>query len=233
MTKLNTLIKKLRTDRGNSLAEFAVTAAMMATLATVAAPKFAGMGDTARRNQTMQNLNAIGKIANQFFQDTGSRESHTNDHAEGQGRLPGQESYDEGIGGYARLTTLYDAMADTGAIFDFKKWSDPNGAKWRSVFGMEFADTETYEYDFYDDEDVSKYGPTEWQDYMAEKGTAIKSPYAMGHYIYVVIPGGQAEIWQKSTNSWHFDDACNSCGPVLVIADAYNPSKFFMVKSFQ
>ena len=68
MTKLNTLIKKLRTDRGNSLAEFAVTAAMMATLATVAAPRFVGVGDTAKRQQTMRNLNTIAGMANQFYQ---------------------------------------------------------------------------------------------------------------------------------------------------------------------
>ena len=34
------LKKKLKSTRGNSLAEFAITTAMMATLATTAAPKF-------------------------------------------------------------------------------------------------------------------------------------------------------------------------------------------------
>ena len=38
------LIKKLKSTRGNSLAEFAVTTAMMATLATTAAPKFGAVG---------------------------------------------------------------------------------------------------------------------------------------------------------------------------------------------
>ena len=127
MTKLNTLIKKLRTDRGNSLAEFAVTAAMMATLATVAAPRFAGVGDQAKRQQTMQNLNTIAGMANQFYQDTSNPESSTNPTGEGQGRLPGQESYDEPLGGYAKLTEVEPS------INLFKKWNHSEGTKWRSV----------------------------------------------------------------------------------------------------
>ena len=37
-------IRKLKSRKGNSLAEFAVTTAMMATLATTAAPKFGAVG---------------------------------------------------------------------------------------------------------------------------------------------------------------------------------------------
>ena len=40
---LKKLNKKLKSNTGNSLAEFAVTTAMMATLATTAAPKFSGV----------------------------------------------------------------------------------------------------------------------------------------------------------------------------------------------
>ena len=36
---------------GQSLAEFAVTTAMMATLATTAAPKFSGVGEGAKRKR--------------------------------------------------------------------------------------------------------------------------------------------------------------------------------------
>ena len=42
------IIKKFKSRKGNSLAEFAVTTAMMATLATTAAPKFAGIGEAAK-----------------------------------------------------------------------------------------------------------------------------------------------------------------------------------------
>ena len=41
------LRQKLKKKNGQSLAEFAVTIAMMATLATTAAPKFSGVGEGA------------------------------------------------------------------------------------------------------------------------------------------------------------------------------------------
>ena len=53
------LIKKLKNRSGNSLAEFAVTTAMMATLATTAAPKFGSVGDGAKEKKTMANIDKI------------------------------------------------------------------------------------------------------------------------------------------------------------------------------
>ena len=50
------IIKKLKSRKGNSLAEFAVTTAMMATLATTAAPKFAGIGEAAKEKKTLANI---------------------------------------------------------------------------------------------------------------------------------------------------------------------------------
>ena len=44
---MRNIFDKLKKSKGNSLAEFAVTAAMMATLATTAAPRFAGTADAA------------------------------------------------------------------------------------------------------------------------------------------------------------------------------------------
>ena len=46
------IVRKLKSTKGNSLAEFAVTTAMMATLATTAAPKFAGIGEAAKEKKT-------------------------------------------------------------------------------------------------------------------------------------------------------------------------------------
>ena len=45
------LMKKIKSNKGNSLAEFAVTTAMMATLATTAAPKFGSVGDGAKQKK--------------------------------------------------------------------------------------------------------------------------------------------------------------------------------------
>ena len=41
---MKTLMRHFKKVNGQSLAEFAVTTAMMATLATTAAPKFSGVG---------------------------------------------------------------------------------------------------------------------------------------------------------------------------------------------
>lgn len=42
------ILNILKSNKGNSLAEFAVTTAMMATLAVTAAPKFGAVGDGAK-----------------------------------------------------------------------------------------------------------------------------------------------------------------------------------------
>ena len=72
------LFNKIKSNKGNSLAEFAVTAAMMATLATTAAPRFSGVGDAGKANQTKQNLDKIGGMVNQFFMNTSAPYSSTN-----------------------------------------------------------------------------------------------------------------------------------------------------------
>ncbi len=49
---MKTFLKRLKKVDGQSLAEFAVTTAMMATLATTAAPKFSGVGEGAKEKKT-------------------------------------------------------------------------------------------------------------------------------------------------------------------------------------
>ena len=64
------LIKKIKRNAGNSLAEFAVTTAMMATLASVAAPKFAGIGEGAKEKKTLANIDKILSAANNHYMET-------------------------------------------------------------------------------------------------------------------------------------------------------------------
>ena len=45
------ILKRLKSRKGQSLAEFAVTTAMMATLATTAAPKFSGVGEGVKKRK--------------------------------------------------------------------------------------------------------------------------------------------------------------------------------------
>ena len=58
---------KFKNNKGNSLAEFAVTAAMMATLATTAAPAFSGVADAAKEKQTFANMDRIAGMINQYY----------------------------------------------------------------------------------------------------------------------------------------------------------------------
>ena len=224
---MNTLLKKIKNNRGNSLAEFAVTTAMMATLATTAAPRFAGVGETGRQNITMDRLEQLGEMAHTFYFEKSATQGPQNPMGEGQGRIPGQETYDTQIGGYDRLTDLESVLNE-----QFDKWDAAEGTNWRSVFGMSNANASyTGQYQFSDDENASKFGPTEFLAYMSEGQDPFTSPYDQGHYIYTVIPGGQREYQNPATGEWTLTN-CNECGPIVVFADAYNPSKFYYIKSF-
>ena len=72
-----------------------VTTAMMATLATTAAPKFSGVGEGAKEKKTLADIDKIMKAANNFY-NTQVTES-------GRGRFPGQTKFDKNVpetGGY-------------------------------------------------------------------------------------------------------------------------------------
>ena len=54
-------------NKGNSLAEFAVTMAIMATLATTAAPAFSRIGEGAKAKKTKANLEKIVKASSMWY----------------------------------------------------------------------------------------------------------------------------------------------------------------------
>ena len=102
---LQKLKKKLKGRSGQSLAEFAVTTAMMATLATTAAPKFSGVGEGAKEKKTLADIDKIMKSANNFYN------ARVTD--EGRGRFPGQIKYNESVpdaGGYANENLLLTSL---------------------------------------------------------------------------------------------------------------------------
>ena len=115
------IIRYLKSTKGNSLAEFAVTTAMMATLATTAAPKFSGVGEGAKEKKTLADIDKIVKSANNFYNSKVT--------TEGRGRFPGQTKYDAAVGGYASDSLLIDGVAN------FTSYNDEEGSKWASVFG--------------------------------------------------------------------------------------------------
>ena len=62
-----TILNKIKSVTGNSLAEFAVTTAMMATLAATAAPQFGSVGEGAKEKKTMNNIDKIVQAANNYY----------------------------------------------------------------------------------------------------------------------------------------------------------------------
>ena len=107
------IVKKLKSTKGNSLAEFAVTTAMMATLATTAAPKFAGIGEAAKEKKTLANIDKILSAANNHYMETLEKE--------GRGRFPGQTKYSVKVGG----VDLGDGQATTSALDEWTKTTLP------------------------------------------------------------------------------------------------------------
>ena len=198
------IIRYLKSTSGNSLAEFAVTTAMMATLATTAAPKFSGVGEGAKEKKTMADIDKIVKSANNFYNAKVTEE--------GRGRFPGQLKNDEKVGNY---TT--EALLLTG-VGSFTKYSDAEGGSWVSVFGTantaapapsghQVATTEDDDGD--DAFDISVGA----EEFLYEfGGNPIKTPFQDGHYIYAVIPGGGS--------------GSSSYAPILYVADLENPSNF-------
>jgi hypothetical protein len=206
------LWKKLKSNKGNSLAEFAVTTAMMATLATTAAPKFGGVGDGAKQKKTMNNIDKVLTVANNFYNQAVSEE--------GKGRFPGQSKYDSEVGGVtlaagqttdaALETYVEDVLADIGTyeddnsdfVYVFSPAVDDEdalAADWMSFLG------ETHQVDVLFDSDGA-------EDFKKNFGNAgIKSPFQDGAYIYLVIPGSGS--------------GTSAQAPVIIVADVENPSE--------
>jgi len=194
----------LKGTSGNTLAEFAVTTAMMATLATTAAPKFSGVGEGAKEKKTLADIDKIVKSANNFYNAKVTEE--------GRGRFPGQVKYDEKVGLYEDEASLISGVGS------FTTYSSAEGAKWVSVFGTttdgalapsghQVATTE-------DDNKDGSFDPTVGaEEFLDQFGNnPIKTPFQDGHYIYAVIAGGGS--------------GSSSYAPILYVADLENPSNF-------
>ena len=202
-----TIKKYFKGRSGNSLAEFAVTTAMMATLATTAAPKFSGVGEGAKEKKTLADIDKIIKSANNFYN------ARVTD--EGRGRFPGQVKYNESVpdnGGYVNENTLLTS------IDVFETYQSEEASNWASVFGttnLESPAPQGSSVNVSEDDngegsfDVSA-GAEEFLNEFG--GNAIKSPFQDGHYIYTVIAGGGS--------------GQQSYAPILYIADLESPKNF-------
>ena len=209
-------IKKLKSITGNSLAEFAVVTAMMGTLAVTAAPKFGAVGDGAKATSTIQSIDKIMTVANNFYNKQVSEE--------GRGRFPGQTKYDEKVGGFdLPANTLTDAAVETylETILNTQTTYESDLSDYVYVFSpavddedaiagewMSFVGT-THQIDAGFDVDGA-------DDFKAGFGnTGISSPFQDGAYIYLVIPGSGS--------------GSDVQAPAMIIADSENPSELYKV----
>ena len=239
---MKNFLKKLKKVDGQSLAEFAVTTAMMATLATTAAPKFSGVGEGAKEKKTMADIDKILKAANNFY-NTEVTES-------GRGRFPGQDKFDKNVpltGGYG-AEIVVDANGDSSYLAvdaelnldlvgipadsagenavspRFNTYTSAKGSKWCSVFGKNNPDITAPDGNQISNEEqpVNYPGGTTYtitKNNGGEEfldlfgGDGISSPFQDGHYIYTVIGG---------TGS-----GTQSIAPIVYVADLESPSSFF------
>ena len=209
------LLKKLRSTKGNSLAEFAVTTAMMATLATTAAPRFASIGESAKEKKTMANIDRIIAAANNHYMESLEQE--------GRGRFPGQIKYNVPVGGIdlAQNQLTVDAL---------------EGFQDNILPGLTSAEGDIGSYFVYafalsnDDQDAveqgilvsgSNAGFDGEAPYVADElrfqfsRALVDSPYQDGAYIVLVIPGSGTGTLAEP--------------PALVVADMENPAKLHKI----
>ena len=183
-------------SNGQSLAEFAVITAMMATFITTAMPKLSDMMESGKANKSIDELDKLLLQAKNFYETTAA--------IEGRGRLPGQDKFDKAVGGYS---SVIDVMNDLETFSSFT--NEELGMKWVSVFGTEnpkapkpigsfFYDDQVIP-DVNDEGDITcgncpegrESGSEEWI-YLFSNEVLI-SPFQDGHYIYVVIPSDEPD----------------------------------------
>ena len=209
------LLKKLRNTKGNSLAEFAVTTAMMATLATTAAPKFAGIGEAAKEKKTLANIDKILAAANNHYMSTLE--------TEGRGRFPGQTKYSVKVGG----VDLGDGQQTTDALDEWTKNTlpgllsieDPLGTYFVYVFAGSESDEDAIAKGIINpsaDVDFDEEEPFANVEYRVQFATRmVDSPYQDGGYVFLVIPGSGTGTLAEP--------------PALIVADMENPARLHRI----
>ena len=189
---LKTFRKKILARTGQSLAEFAVITAMMATFIATAVPRFSDVMEAGKAQKSIEEIDKILLQAKNFYETTAA--------LEGRGRLPGQDKFDMQVGSYVDTTQLINDLEI------FEAYSDTIlGAKWVSVFGTDNPMALISEEAYYSDDTHSAgvnslgdiicsncpegrmKGADEWLDLFNRE--ALISPFQDGHYIYIVIPG--------------------------------------------
>jgi hypothetical protein len=201
------ILNKIKRVTGNSLAEFAVTTAMMATLAATAAPQFGSVGEGAKEKKTLNNIDKIIQSANNFYNEKLDEE--------GRGRFPGQSKYDSKVGGYDLPTDTDTDMAlemfvET-VLNNYDGYTDDLSA-FVYVFATAADDQDAVQGDWHSLESSVDYDVDGGLDFVELFGNnGMSSPFQDGAYIYLVIPGSGS--------------GSSSMAPAIIVADAENPTE--------
>ena len=191
---IKTIIRNVKSIKGNSLAEFATTTALMATLAATAAPKLSEMSEGTKAEKSRNEIDKIIKQAGSFYQDMADEE--------GRGRFPGQSKFNVQVGGTAydntdatssgTSTALSNAASHNDEVLHdlglngtdgWQQYDDTPYNEWVSVFGTSngmAAGTQG----------VSNCSECsdEWLPLFGDE--VLESRFQDGHYAYTVVAGG-------------------------------------------
>ena len=189
---LKSIIRNFKSIKGNSLAEFATTTALMATLAATAAPKLSEMSEGTKAEKSRNEIDKMIKQAGSFYQDTADED--------GRGRFPGQIKFNQSIGGGdydnhgGSTSDLSDAVAASLAHSNkilsdlaidgtdgWQNYDDTPTNTWYSVFGC----TTCPNAKVLGGTDKSK---SEWLGLFGDE--PLGSRFQDGHYVYTVVAGG-------------------------------------------
>ncbi len=203
------LINKIKSMTGNSLAEFAVTTAMMATLAATAAPQFGSVGEGAKEKKTMNNIDKIIQAANNYYNEKLDEE--------GRGRFPGQVKYDEAVGAPPTYSTdsTVAAMLELfveQTLIGLDDFEDTGLDQFVYVFSKDEEDPDAIQGDWQNTNTGVEYdvdGAEDFKELFGNNG--MSSPFQDGAYAYLVIPG--------------YGSGTNAQAPALVVCDIENPTQ--------
>lgn len=217
---LKTIIRNIKSVKGNSLAEFATTTALMATLAATAAPKLSEMSEGAKGEKSRNEIDKIIKQAGQFYQDTADNE--------GRGRFPNQKKFDVSIGANGTGANYDNGSGNSNGVTADQQASDAHEAailldlgittgtptegwdrfdeahlnKWQSVFSSSYTKTSqtvtggssasggVMVAANYNTGTAST--SNEWDSLFGDE--VLESKFQDGHYVYTVVAGGGTGI---------------------------------------
>ena len=200
------ILNKIKRVTGNSLAEFAVTTAMMATLAATAAPQFGSVGEGAKEKKTMNNIDKIVQAANNFY--------NAKLDEEGRGRFPGQLKYDSAVGAPPTFTGDVAEALETFVEVNLAGLNDfEDGlSAFVYVFSTAVDDDDALQGDWMNTATDVSYdtdGALDFKELFANNG--MSSPFQDGAYVYAVIPG--------------FGSGTDAQAPALIVCDIENPTQ--------